>query len=140
MCICVVIKTLNEDHLFLGQIRRRDETHFWYLTSEKAEYTEMIVVLDTIDEDNMMFCNLDYGCRCEDCKNNTYNCIRSKTISEDTLYCNFEDDVGFAEMYNLVLDPYQLLNQASGMTKEQRTHYDDKLKRLMKCSGQECHI
>ena len=69
----------------------------------------MIVYLQPfVDTENMAECNLDFGCKCEDSKNNTYVCLRSLQRNANLLYCQFADDE--REFYELREDPYQLHN------------------------------
>ena len=50
---------------------------------------------------NLAICEPEWGCKCQDSRNNTYNCLRTMTNTENTLFCAFEDDVGHLEFYNL---------------------------------------
>merc|ERR1719188_1604488 len=66
-----------------------------------------------VDEDNMAWCGADYfSCKCQDSTNNTYTCLRTiiQEEEEDSIFCLFEDDESFVEIYDLHLDPYQLTN------------------------------
>lgn len=79
-------------------------------------------------------------CICEDSFNNTYVCIRTLSMFQSSILCQFVDNERFTEIYNLDLDPYQLDNLAY---REQRSSLDvQKLKsslyRLQACSGERC--
>jgi len=49
---------------------------------------------------------------CIDSGNNTYGCLRSINSYSNNLYCEFQDDVGFREYYDLRRDPYEQFNIA----------------------------
>ena len=59
---------------------------------------------------NLSICEKEWGCKCQDSKNNTYNCLRTLSDEENLLLCQFEDDVAYQELYNLQEDPHQLHN------------------------------
>ena len=75
-------------------------------------------------------CALNWGCKCQDSKNNTYNCLRALNDRENTLFCMFDDQEGSVEMYNLQLDPYQLHNLM-----ESGSWYANRLQELTTCKG-----
>ena len=58
----------------------------------------------------MSQCRAEWDCKCQDVANNTYYCIRKIAESENSIFCQFEDDEGFIEAYDLIEDPYQLNN------------------------------
>ena len=62
---------------------------------------------------DMAECSYDWGCKCQDSRNNTYTCLRSVTQTEDSLFCQFSDDKNTEELYDLHTDPYQLHNLAT---------------------------
>ena len=39
------------------------------------------------DMQDMAECSFDWGCKCQDSRNNTYTCLRSLTQTEDSLFC-----------------------------------------------------
>merc|ERR1712150_258341 len=90
------------------------------------------------------------GCKCQDSKNNTYNCLRTLSDIENLLLCQFEDDVGYQELYNLQGDPHQLHNlydsRSRSMGNQEFINIDfesksDDLQKLITCSGyQECNL
>lgn len=90
-----------------------------------------------ITDQNMVECGVQYGCKCQDVKNNTFSCVRTFSQSEDTIYCHFLDDVGFIEMYNLKQDPFQLYNIGGELTPEVKSVYEEKIQTLKKCQGRE---
>lgn len=57
-------------------------------------------------------CLKEFACRCQDASNNTYNCVRTLSPTEDSLYCLFFDKDHFVEYYDMDSDPYQLRNLA----------------------------
>ena len=58
----------------------------------------------------MSQCRAEWDCKCQDVANNTYYCIRKIDDSENTIFCQFDDDEKFIEAYDLNEDPYQLSN------------------------------
>ena len=90
----------------------------------------------------MYICDPAFACRCMDSANNSYACVRSMSDVEDSLYCEFRDDVGFVEVYDLGRDPYQLDNLANAMREdigeEAFDGYKQRLERLKKCQGRSC--
>ena len=62
---------------------------------------------------DMAECSYDWGCKCQDSRDNTYTCLRSVTQTEDSLFCQFSDDKNTEELYDLHTDPYQLHNLAT---------------------------
>ncbi|XP_045567977.1 N-acetylglucosamine-6-sulfatase-like [Salmo salar] len=57
-------------------------------------------------------------CVCEDSFNNTYACVRTVAPSADIQYCEFDDNEVFVEVYNMTVDPYQLINRAKTIDQE----------------------
>ena len=87
---------------------------------------------------NLAFCTDQYGCKCEDSFNNTYTCVRTLKNSENTLFCDFADDLHFQELYDLTEDPYQLHNLYSAEVDD--SEYWKRLQRHQNCQGyQECY-
>ena len=58
----------------------------------------------------MSQCRAEWDCKCQDVANNTYYCIRTIDDTENSIFCQFDDDEGFIEAYDLSEDPYQLNN------------------------------
>ena len=58
----------------------------------------------------MSHCKVEWGCKCEDTRNNTYQCRRYLDDQENKVLCRFEDEENFTEYYDLNKDPYQLYN------------------------------
>ena len=61
--------------------------------------------------------------------NNTYRCVRKIDEGEDFQFCSFPL-TGEAEAYDLIEDPYQLVNLANDMTEAEISFYIDKVKAL----------
>ena len=85
-----------------------------FLFSYNGEYDQELNI-DTCEEhihgDHMMsHCKVEWDCKCEDTKNNTYVGKRVINEEENNVLCMFEDEEGFIETYNLNDDPYQLYN------------------------------
>jgi N-acetylglucosamine-6-sulfatase len=96
-----------------------------------------------IDE-NVAECALDWGCKCQDAKNNTYGCLRSITDDEDSLYCKFDDDKYTTELYDMNNDPFQLHNLIIDIVDDKVVDINDvkiaNLNHLQKCKGyQDCN-
>ena len=88
---------------------------------------------------NLAICEPEWGCKCQDSRNNTYNCLRTMTNTENTLFCAFEDDVGHLEFYNLEEDLYQLHNLYENVKIQEK--YFDTLETLKTCKGyKECNV
>ena len=90
------------------------------------------------DSGQMAECNLDYGCKCEDSKNNTYTCLRSLRLNSDLLFCQFADSVQQQEFYDLNQDPYQLHNKVSSQFLREDnllSAYQNRLDHLLRCKG-----
>ena len=58
----------------------------------------------------MSQCRAEWDCKCQDVANNTYYCIRTIDDTENSIFCEFDDEEGFIEAYDLSEDPYQLKN------------------------------
>ena len=58
----------------------------------------------------MSHCKVEWDCKCEDTRNNTYQCKRYLDAEENKVLCRFEDEEEFVEYYDLNQDPYQLYN------------------------------
>lgn len=86
---------------------------------------------------NLAECGMDWGCKCQDAKNNTYACLRSlRTDVEDFLYCQFSDSENSEEFYDLRIDPYQLHNLVGYLG---TGSLDRRLDHLRSCKGhQDC--
>ncbi len=119
-----------------NEVARVSQNQHSFLVSYHGEHDQSNVDCLTVrDVRDMAQCVLAYDCKCQDSRNNTYACVRSISDSEDTTFCQFEDDVGFREMYNLSEDTHQLYNIDSALTPESRHFYTEKLDKLKSCSG-----
>ena len=114
-----------------------------FLVTYTGEYGEAIdpecLTSGAVDE-NMQLCDIEFDCRCQDSRNNTFECIRSKSTTQDDLYCQFLDDENFVEMYNIKLDEYQLSNLALSLTEEEHQYYQNRIETLLTCRGKQCLI
>ena len=60
-------------------------------------------------------------CVCDDASNNTFACVRRQIFTEnlnltnDLVYCEFQDQENFVEIYDLLQDPAQLKNLRASM-------------------------
>uniref|UniRef100_A0A8C7L1N1 N-acetylglucosamine-6-sulfatase n=1 Tax=Oncorhynchus kisutch TaxID=8019 RepID=A0A8C7L1N1_ONCKI len=77
-------------------------------------------------------------CVCEDSFNNTYACVRTVAPSANLQYCEFDDNEVFVEVYNITVDPYQLINLAKTIDQEVLEKMNHRLMMLQSCSGQSC--
>ena len=78
-----------------------------------------------------------------DAYNNTYHCIRTLAglppgKDEDTMYCRFDDDENFVELYDHTVDSWQLDNCAARAPPERIAQYEQRLKQLRACAGVDC--
>ena len=98
--------------------------HGEYSTNGVPEECEGIV------DDQMSQCLGEWDCKCQDVANNTYFCIRKITQSENSIYCRFEDNEDFIEVYDLNEDPYQLNNLMSNDVDEHKISPSQVVKEL----------
>ena len=87
-----------------------------------------------------------------DGKNNTYACVRTLEVAapdgalessarpENTIYCEFLDDEGFVEFYDLSIDPWNLHNLAPTMSKAELLQRSKELQALKRCTGVSCRL
>jgi len=86
---------------------------------------------------------------CGDAHNNTYHCVRylavpSTGITKDSMtrmYCEFEDDESFKELYEMKADPWQLSNLAysnDSAVIQVREMMSNRLHEIRNCSGATC--
>ena len=99
---------------------------------------------DILGIENLAFCgnadgNLAFGCKCEDSTNNTYACVRTLTVQENSLFCTFSDEQDFEESYDLLSDPFQLHNIIRDFEPLRRNYFHQQLQTLLKCEGYECN-
>ena len=84
---------------------------------------------DVVDS-QMGRCNGKWSCKCEDSVNNTYACLRTINRDENSIVCQFNDDEGFIEVYDLNVDPYQLNNIYVGNNEDTKLKYPETLETL----------
>merc|ERR1711890_22863 len=90
------------------------------------------------DFDNLQGCHVDFGCKCQDARNNTYTCLRSHD-QDDTVFCEFQDKDVFMELYSLTQDKFQLTNIARSVREDTLQYYKETLDLLRNCRGAECN-
>jgi N-acetylglucosamine-6-sulfatase len=81
-----------------------------------------------------------------DSSNNTYHCVRQLVTPQTTesltrMYCEFEDDEGFKELYEMKDDPWQMTNVAYSNktnTEDVLKFMQTKLDQLRNCTGAMC--
>lgn len=73
-----------------------------------------------------------------DSYNNTFQCLRSISVDEDSMYCEFVDDEGFHEYYDLTTDEWQLHNQYKDLSEDRKWKYESRLTKLKRCAGATC--
>ena len=83
-----------------------------FLVTYSGEYSTVGVPLECkgIVDVQMSQCRAEWDCKCQDVANNTYYCVRTIDATENSIFCQFDDDEGFIEAYDLNEDPYQLNN------------------------------
>nr|CAH7766912.1 unnamed protein product [Callosobruchus chinensis] len=91
------------------------------------------------NDGNLAECNKNAWCKCQDARNNTYTCILQVSEASKHKFCSFEDNESFAELYDLVVDPYELKNIVNNLTKENVWSYYKTIHKLSKCKGRRCH-
>jgi len=73
-----------------------------------------------------------------DAWNNTYHCIRTISSEANSIYCRFEDEDNFVELYNLDDDPWQLSNKNEELSVWEREKFETRLAELRTCRGNSC--
>jgi len=100
----------NESYLKKDTTLQRNEFIFSY-NGEADQELNIETCEDYIKGDHMMsHCKVEWDCKCEDTRNNTYQCKRYLDDQENKVLCRFEDEEDFVEYYDLNKDPYQLYN------------------------------
>lgn len=64
------------------------------------------------EDKSIRSCFPDMSCKCFDSKNNTYICIRRLSDDVDDVFCEFDDDEHFVELYDIRQDPFEFENLA----------------------------
>ena len=75
-----------------------------------------------------------------DWTNNTYHCVRTMSTDENSIYCRFLDDERFVEYYDIATDPWQLQNEYTSLSVDQRIRYERRLEELRICQGKTCRL
>ena len=91
-----------------------------------------------IVDDQMRECSFEWNCKCQDSRNNTYQCIRTVARADNFIHCKFQDDTKFKESYNLINDPFQLKNIADSIPPSEYNTIWRKWKFLSMCQGKNC--
>ncbi|XP_041366785.1 N-acetylglucosamine-6-sulfatase-like [Gigantopelta aegis] len=108
-----------------------------FLVEHYGEHTDEIANCPQYKDQGMANCN--NHCVCEDSWNNTYTCLRSTTQENIYKFCELKDNQNFVEMYNLMLDPLEIMNVAKTASPELVSHLSQELSFLSTCSGKSCH-
>ena len=89
-----------------------EKTRESFLVTYSGEYSTVGVPFECkgIVDVQMSQCRAEWDCKCQDVANNTYYCIRTIDDTENSIFCEFDDEEGFIEAYDLSEDPYQLNN------------------------------
>ena len=54
------------------------------------------------------------------------------------MYCRFDDDESFVELYDHTVDEWQLDNCAASASPERIAQFESRLKKLRGCAGVDC--
>jgi hypothetical protein len=73
-----------------------------------------------------------------DAQNNTYKCLRTINNTENSIYCEFDDDVKMVEYYDISNDPYQLHNLHEDGNPIKMASLQRRLNEFMECWGDQC--
>jgi N-acetylglucosamine-6-sulfatase len=73
-----------------------------------------------------------------DAVNNTYNCLRTLSPTEDAMFCVFDDDEAFVEYYDHTADSWQLDNCAATAPPQLLAGYRKRMDALRRCAGVSC--
>ena len=87
---------------------------------------------------NLSGCNPEFSCKCEDSSNNTYKCLRVADEEHNNLYCLWDDDELFEEIYDLNSDPNQIDNLINHVDKVKCQTFQTTLATVAKCYGESC--
>lgn len=92
-------------------------------------------------DDNLAECVTEAACKCQDSRNNTYNCLRRIDFFEqlDFLYCEFPYEF-IKEYYDLTTDPYQLNNKYLHLNEKKSVILQEDLHKLKNCKGFSCQL
>jgi len=124
----------REELLFLGKPDPNSETHEWDWDKNGPKVTN---------------CGSEHGgCPC-DATNNIYRCLRTLNNTENSIYCEFDEDFddrlnktlyNYVEWYDIAKDPYQMVNLAHvenpDVAKMASLHA--RLRDYMYCNGSSC--
>ncbi|XP_015522323.2 N-acetylglucosamine-6-sulfatase isoform X1 [Neodiprion lecontei] len=123
----------------LSHYLRTDRTLLIEYRGEKSEKPQTSGC-PTDSDPNMAICSADFACKCQDCKNNTYSCIRRVANGDDNLFCIFEDNDNYVEAYDLKTDAFQITNIGYTMPSRRRHLFRNRLKKAVVCKGDDCVI
>ncbi|XP_075983801.1 N-acetylglucosamine-6-sulfatase-like [Anticarsia gemmatalis] len=87
------------------------------------------------DGDDLDECYPAYGCKCQDSRNNTFACVQHFAPRIHRKYCEFADQEKFVEFYDLISDPYELINDVNDIFPAVKHWYKLALTRLLGCVG-----
>lgn len=88
------------------------------------------------------------GSKMQDCRNNTYSCLRQVSPEQNLIFCYFYandsawavDMPYFTEYYNLTSDPYQLSNAEGSLQPSAKVAMAARLSQLRSCVGRNCSV
>eukprot|EP01103_Thecamoeba_quadrilineata_P019769 TRINITY_DN8164_c0_g1_i1.p1 TRINITY_DN8164_c0_g1~~TRINITY_DN8164_c0_g1_i1.p1 ORF type:complete len:546 (+),score=102.31 TRINITY_DN8164_c0_g1_i1:152-1639(+) len=80
----------------------------------------------------------DPFCTCDDATNNTYRCLRTVNATHDWQYCEFDQDGGFIEFYDVAVDFWNLNNSASSLSPQVHDYLQSTLETMSACQGLSC--
>lgn len=115
------VKVLNKEDVRKRSIDKAKYLFVEYHGEGQPEYIENGCPYS----EDLSECSLSNWCKCQDAKNNTYTCLKYMMENINLKYCRFYDEVGFREAYDLIKDPYELINIYHRLNKSLIQHLED---------------
>ena len=127
--------------LLNSSMSKSDENERTFLVSYFGESGDIVPKgCEEIVDDQMRECSIEWNCKCQDSRNNTYQCIRTISRSKSFIHCKFQDNTKFKESYDLIRDPFQLKNIADLVPPLEYSTIWRKWGLLSTCKGNSCQL